>query len=118
VTAVGVLLVVFSLVLVALFAIGPGTIPWLMVPELFLQQVRPVAVSMATSVNWLANLSISLSLSYILKHLHPYGTSIFVVTCGVLWFILYVYLPETRGRSIHQVTADFRTRKLSRTILP
>ena len=43
-----------------------GGIPWLMVSELFLQEARPVAVAIATIVNWLANFTVGLSFPYIL----------------------------------------------------
>jgi sugar porter (SP) family MFS transporter len=108
VTAPGVLLVIFSLTTVALFAMGPGSIPWLMVSELFLQEARPIAVGIATSVNWFANFTVGLTFPYILKYLYPYGTSVFAVTCGALWVYLYRYLPETKGLSVEQVTAGLR----------
>ena len=43
-----------------------GAIPWLMVAELFLQEARPVAVTIATIVNWLANFVVGLAFPYIL----------------------------------------------------
>ena len=85
-TAPGVLLVISSLGITALFALGPGKdnimfvlivldysilhtagpVPWLMVAELFLQEVRPTAVTIATIVNWLANFVVGLAFPYIL----------------------------------------------------
>ena len=96
-----------------------------MVSELFLQEARPVAVGIATIVNWLANFTVGLTFPYILvrdspkisknffcfffqKYLYPYGTGVFVVTCGVLWVYLYMYLPETKGKSVEQVTEKLR----------
>lgn len=40
---------------VVFFAIGLGSIPWFLVSELFLPSARPLAVSIAVPVNWLAN---------------------------------------------------------------
>ena len=84
-TAPGILLVISSLGITALFALGPGKdediicglfltilcknvgpIAWLMVAELFLQEARPVAVTIATIVNWLANFMVGLAFPYIL----------------------------------------------------
>ena len=89
-TAPGILLVISSLGITALFALGPGKgvltffsllltmsfvfffinnvgpIPWLMVAELFLQEARPIAVTIATIVNWLANFVVGLAFPYIL----------------------------------------------------
>ena len=40
---------------IVFFAIGPGSIPWMIVSELFSQGPRPAAVSLAVLVNWSAN---------------------------------------------------------------
>ena len=50
----------------SLFCLPTGAIPWLMVAELFLQEARPVAVTIATIVNWLANFVVGLAFPYIL----------------------------------------------------
>lgn len=39
---------------VVMFAVGPGSIPWFLVTELFAQNARPVASSIAVAVNWTA----------------------------------------------------------------
>ena len=46
--------------------ISSGAIPWLMVAELFMQEARPIAISIATLVNWLANFVVGLVFPYIL----------------------------------------------------
>ena len=43
---------------IVFFAIGPGSIPWLIVAELFSQGPRPSAVSLAVLVNWSANCAV------------------------------------------------------------
>jgi len=43
-----------------------GAIPWLMVAELFLQEARPIAVTIATIVNWLSNFAVALAFPQIL----------------------------------------------------
>jgi SP family facilitated glucose transporter-like MFS transporter 1 len=40
------------------FAIGPGSIPWMIVAELFSQGPRPAAISLAVLVNWSANVAV------------------------------------------------------------
>jgi SP family facilitated glucose transporter-like MFS transporter 1 len=40
---------------VVAFATGPGSIPWFLVSELFNQSARPLASSIAVTVNWTAN---------------------------------------------------------------
>ena len=43
-------------------------------------------------------------------YLYPYGTSIFVVLCGIIWLYLYLYLPETKGRNVESITLELRER--------
>ena len=47
------------------------------------------------------------------KYLYPYGTAIFAVLCALFWLYLYIYLPETKGQSVEDVTEEFR-RKLEK----
>ncbi|XP_064401710.1 solute carrier family 2, facilitated glucose transporter member 3-like [Halichondria panicea] len=108
ITAPGVLLIVASLGITALFALGPGAIPWLMVSEMFLQESRAVAVTIATIVNWLANFVVGLAFPYILKYLYPYGTGLFIVSCALIWLFLYFFLPETKGRYVEDITQEFK----------
>lgn len=49
------LAVVSTLSFVVFFAVGPGSIPWMITAELFSQGPRPAAMSIAVLVNWMAN---------------------------------------------------------------
>ena len=46
--------------------LSAGGIPWLMVAELFMQEARPVALTIATTVNWIANCVVGFVFPYIL----------------------------------------------------
>ncbi|XP_026681667.1 glucose transporter type 1 [Diaphorina citri] len=45
---------------VVFFAVGPGSIPWMITAELFSQGPRPAAMSIAVLVNWIANFVVGL----------------------------------------------------------
>ena len=49
-----------TILFVALFAVGPGSIPWLITAELFNQAFRVPASSVAVMVNWTANFAVGL----------------------------------------------------------
>lgn len=53
-SAVGYFSIVLVIVFVVMFATGPGSIPWFFVTELFAQNARPTASSIAVAVNWTA----------------------------------------------------------------
>jgi SP family facilitated glucose transporter-like MFS transporter 1 len=42
------------------FAIGPGTVPWIILPEIFAQGARPAATSVAVVTNWMSNFAVGL----------------------------------------------------------
>lgn len=54
------LCIVFVLFFVIMFAVGPGSIPWFLVNELFNQDARPTAASIAVATNWTANFIVGL----------------------------------------------------------
>jgi len=51
---------IMTVLYVAVFAIGPGSIPWLITAELFNQAYRVPASSIAVLVNWSANFAIGI----------------------------------------------------------
>jgi len=90
------------------FATGPGSIPWFFVTELFSQAGRPTATSIAVSVNWAANFLVGVGFQPIQMLLGAWSFMVFIVI--QILFIIYVFLavPETKGRSIEEITALFR----------
>ena len=48
--------------------------------------------------------------------LYPYGTVVFIVSGALSWVYLFIYLPETKGRSIDDITMEFRNRTRTREI--
>lgn len=54
------LAIIFVMVFVVAFAVGPGSIPWFLVSELFNSSARPLATSIAVGVNWTANFVVGL----------------------------------------------------------
>jgi SP family facilitated glucose transporter-like MFS transporter 1 len=60
---------------VVMFAVGPGSIPWFLVSELFSQGGRPLATSIAVGVNWSANFIVGLSFLPLQVTVSPPSTS-------------------------------------------
>lgn len=50
--------IVSMMLYIVFFALGPGSIPWMIVGELFSQGPRSAAVSLAVLVNWSANVAV------------------------------------------------------------
>merc|ERR1712012_573332 len=90
------------------FATGPGSIPWFFVTELFAQSGRPTATSIAVVVNWTANFLVGLGFQPMQLLMGPWVFMVFIVI--QLFFIVYVavVVPETKGKTIDEITARFR----------
>merc|ERR1711862_1050326 len=90
------------------FATGPGSIPWFFVMELFAQSGRPTATSIAVSVNWSANFLVGLGFEPIQMLCGPWVFMVFMVI--QVFFLIYVFVavPETKNRTIDEITAQFR----------
>lgn len=92
------------------FAIGPGSIPWFLVTELFGQGARPIATSLAVAVNWAANFVVGLAFLPLMELIEHYTFLIFTVVLVLFWVFIYKKLPETKNKSIEAITKVFRAR--------
>ncbi|XP_035209737.1 solute carrier family 2, facilitated glucose transporter member 4-like [Stegodyphus dumicola] len=89
------------------FATGPGSIPWFLVSELFGQDARPIATSIAVAVNWTANFVVGLTFLPITEVIGEYTFLIFVVLLAIFLVFTYKNVPETKGKKIEEITAFF-----------
>ncbi|VDO19116.1 unnamed protein product [Heligmosomoides polygyrus] len=103
--------IVFVLLFVISFATGPGSIPWFFVSEIFASSARGNANSIAVMVNWTANLVVGLTFLSLNNALAQYS---FLVFTGFLTFFIFFtwrFVPETKGKTVEEITASFDSRK-------
>ncbi|XP_040819470.1 solute carrier family 2, facilitated glucose transporter member 8 isoform X1 [Ochotona curzoniae] len=96
---------------VAGFAVGWGPIPWLLMSEIFPLHVKGLATGVCVLTNWLMAFLVTKEFSSLMEALRPYGAfwlaSAFCI-CGVLFTLFCV--PETKGKTLEQITAHFEGR--------
>lgn len=91
------------------FAIGPGSIPWMIVGEFFTQAPRSAAVSLAVLVNWTANVIIGLSFLPLLNYVTKDWTFLlFSVLLLFFCVFTYMFLPETKGKTPEEMAIYFK----------
>ncbi|XP_063084044.1 solute carrier family 2, facilitated glucose transporter member 8 isoform X6 [Cavia porcellus] len=96
---------------IAGFALGWGPIPWLLMSEIFPLHIKGMATGVCVLTNWLMAFLVTKEFSTLMEALRPCGTfwlaSGFCI-CSVLftWFCV----PETKGKTLEQITAHFEGR--------
>uniref|UniRef100_A0A8C5WEW5 Solute carrier family 2 member 2 n=1 Tax=Leptobrachium leishanense TaxID=445787 RepID=A0A8C5WEW5_9ANUR len=98
---------------VVFFEVGPGPIPWFIVAELFSQGPRPAAMAVSGCCNWTCNFIIGMCFQYIADACGPYVFIIFAVLLFGFTVFTYFKVPETKGKSFEQISAEFRKNKMA-----
>lgn len=107
--------IVVSLCFVVFFAIGPGSIPWMIVAELFSQGPRPAAMSISVLINWISNFVVGYVYPILQKAIGHYSFLPFTGFLAIFWLFLFKYLPETKNKTIEEIASQWRNKK---TYLP
>lgn len=98
---------ILGFVLFFAFSLGPGF--WLIQAEIFPLDVRGPAMSVATLVQWGANLLVASTFLTMQNTITPQGgfwLLAFVCLCALAF--IYTFVPETRGRSLEFIERALR----------
>jgi len=87
------------------FSAGMGAVPWVVMSEIFPINVKGVAGSLATLMNWFGAWACSYTFNFLMSW-SSYGTFILYAAINAL-AILFVSMvvPETKGRTLEQIQA-------------
>lgn len=104
----GVTMIVFSCLFIVGFATTWGPVAFVLVSELYPVRVRAVSMAVATAMNWIWNFLISLFTPFItdaidFKFGYVFGGCLFVAI-----FIVYFFVPETKGLTNSQIDDIYR----------
>ena len=90
------------------FGLGLAPIPWCVNAEIYPLRARAPAQALATFANWAANFFVSVTFLSLCAWLG--GPIAFLVFFGVTvagMVLVYAYMPETKGRSLEQISQLF-----------
>nr|ADM21463.1 sugar transporter [Rhizophagus intraradices] len=95
--------IVFIYVFVASFAYSWGPTGWIYPAEIFPLRIRGKAMSVTTACNWLFNFVIGLVVPILLDSI-IWGTYlIFGIFCVLMAAAIYIFYPETKGKSLEEM---------------
>jgi SP family xylose:H+ symportor-like MFS transporter len=108
---VGVLSLIGVLLFIASFAMSMGPVVWVILSEMFPNNMRSVAMSIAVAAQWAANYVVTQSFplvaeSEVNKSEYWNGSLpyfIFSVFILAIIFFTYKYIPETKGKSLEEL---------------
>lgn len=102
------------MVYVASFAIGLGPVFWLLISEIYPLIVRGRAMSLATIMNWAANLLVTLTFLSLIQWAGRGNTFWIYGVIGIgTWVFIYKLVPETKGRSLESIEQRWSSTKHS-----
>ncbi|XP_067406068.1 solute carrier family 2, facilitated glucose transporter member 11-like isoform X2 [Emydura macquarii macquarii] len=96
---------IFSFVIC--FGIGPSGATVSIMTEIFSQSFRPSAFLINGCINWMCLFVLGMIFPYIVGSLGPFC---FLIFLGILVFssiFIYLFLPETKGKSIMEIKGEF-----------
>ncbi|ELW62024.1 Solute carrier family 2, facilitated glucose transporter member 8 [Tupaia chinensis] len=96
---------------IAGFAVGWGPIPWLLMSEIFPLHVKGVATGVCVLTNWLMAFLVTKEFSSLMEALRPYG-AFWLASAFCIFAVLFTLfcVPETKGKTLEQITAHFEGR--------
>jgi sugar porter (SP) family MFS transporter len=102
---------------VGAFAIGLGPVFWLLISEIYPLKIRGVAMSVATSANWGANLFVALTFLTLIQATGKSSTFWLYGLVGIAaWLFTWFYVPETKGRSLEDIESHWKAGKHPRAM--
>lgn len=102
------IVLIFMLIYVAAFGCTLGAVVWVYLAEIFPNQIRSLALSVATLALWLADFAVTLTFPVMSKQLGTASTMFIYAGFCVLAFVYMLFkVKETRGKSLEEVESLF-----------
>lgn len=99
-----IILPVLIMLYTATFAASYGPVFWTVISEIYPNQIRGTAMSIAAFANWIATALVAQLIPWMLETIQPSGTFWIFALCSVpaLYFALKI-MPETKGKTLEEI---------------
>eukprot|EP00256_Glycine_max_P056373 XP_014623877.1 sugar transporter ERD6-like 16 isoform X2 [Glycine max] len=102
---VPILAVAGVLIYIAAFSIGLGSVPWVIMSEIFPLHLKGTAGSLVVLVAWLGAWVVSYTFNFLMSWSSP-GTLFLYAGCSLLTILFVAKLvPETKGKTLEEIQA-------------
>jgi SP family facilitated glucose transporter-like MFS transporter 8 len=101
-------------VFIVVFSMGFGPVPWIMLGELFPNNVKGIASAVTAAFNWILAFVVTKSFQNLLDLLgSPITFWLFAVMCVVGTIFTAALVPETKGKDLEDIQLELSVRKKS-----
>ncbi|KAJ3683867.1 hypothetical protein LUZ60_014094 [Juncus effusus] len=94
---------------IASYPIGMGAVPWVIMSEIFSIDVKAIAGSLLTLVNWLFSFAVSLSFASLMDWSSAGVFFMFSTASAITILFVITSVPETKGRTLEEIQESFIT---------
>ncbi|XP_052274456.1 solute carrier family 2, facilitated glucose transporter member 1-like isoform X4 [Dreissena polymorpha] len=105
-TTLGIVCIFVMMSYIIGFAVGLGPIPFIVCGEIFRQEPRAAAMSLALAFNWICNFILMLTFRFIQKAIESYTYLIFIVILVAAIIFIVIFVPETKNRTFDEIAAS------------
>ncbi|HET9459370.1 MAG TPA: sugar porter family MFS transporter, partial [Sphingomicrobium sp.] len=103
-TVMGRIALVSAIAYAALFNFSWGPVMWVMLGEMFPNQIRGSALAVAGFAQWIANFAIVVSFPWLLQNIGlPVTYGFYAASALVSYFLVQRFIHETRGKELEQM---------------
>jgi SP family arabinose:H+ symporter-like MFS transporter len=96
-------LTILVLLFIATYATTLAPVTWVLISEIFPSKVRGIAISVATTMLWVACFTLAYGFPVLIDALDASQTFfLFSGVCFVYFLILLKYIPETKGKTLEE----------------
>ncbi|KAF7239786.1 Solute carrier family 2, facilitated glucose transporter member 9 [Varanus komodoensis] len=106
-------LLIFLFVL--FYGIGPSGATISVMVEIFNQNFRPSAFVIVGIINWMGLFLLGMIFPFTVEYLGPFCFLIFMGILAASGVFIYLFLPETKGKSIVEITMEFNKLNYGKT---
>ena len=98
----------------ASFMFSWGPICWVLISEIFPNTIRGAAVAIAVAFQWISNFIVSSTFVPLYSWSPAFTYGLYCTMCLLAAFFVWRLVPETKGRTLEEMSALWRNRQASR----
>lgn len=103
----GIIMITLVVAAIGFYAMSIGPVTWVLLSEIFPNQVRGVAMAICTSALWIASFVLTYTFPFLNKSFGTGGTfGLYAFICLLGFWFIKSRIPETKGKSLEELEKE------------